>query len=135
MKIIGWERKGNVVNFALGKDNLDYWSGDDWDDTPYEHNAVTIPLFGTEKYVDIAFRYNVSVLEAEDDWHYHGNSPFCMNDFKERKAPILIIDITGEEEFYSLAVNKKDVYEIFMGDRFENIPWETLGGIVMTQQN
>ena len=48
MKIIGWDRKGNVVRFALGDDNLEYWSGDDWNDSPYEHNASTTPLFGTE---------------------------------------------------------------------------------------
>ena len=106
MKIIGWERKGNVVRFALGKDGLDDWSGDDWNDEPYEHNASSMPLWGTEKYVDIAFGYDVSVLEAEDDWHYNGNSPFCMDDFKDRKAPILVIDPTGEELLYSLAANK-----------------------------
>ncbi len=133
MKIIGWERKGNVVRLALGKDDLNDWSGDDWNDAPYEHNASSIPLWGTEKYVDMAFGYNVSVLEAEDDWHYNGNSPFCIDDFKDRKAPILVIDPTGEEVFYSLAANKEEIYGIFMGDRFENIPWETLGGIVITQ--
>lgn len=133
MKIIGWERKGNVVRFALGEDDLDYWSGDDWNATPYEHNAVSTPLFSVEEYVDIAFDYDVSVLEAQDDWHYHGNSPFCMDDFKDRKAPILVIDITGEESFYSLAANKENVYGIFMGDRFEDTYWETLGGIVMTR--
>ncbi|MCR2051054.1 hypothetical protein NSB25_27950 [Acetatifactor muris] len=37
MKIIDWERKGNVVRFALGKDGLDDWDGDDWYKTPYEH--------------------------------------------------------------------------------------------------
>ncbi len=45
MKIIGWERKGNVVRLALGKDDLNDWSGDDWNDTPYEHNASSIPLW------------------------------------------------------------------------------------------
>lgn len=133
MKIIGWERKGNVVRFALGKDDLDDWSGDDWNDAPYEHNASSIPLWGTEKYVDVAFGYNVSVLEAEDDWHYRGNSPFCMDDFKDRKAPILVIDTTGEECCYSLAANKEEVYGIFMGDKFENIPWEELGGVLIAQ--
>ena len=98
MKIIGWNRKGNVVRFALGKDDLEYWSGDDWNDSPYEHNACTTPLFGTEEYVDVAFRYRVSVLEPQDDWHYHGNSPFSMDDFKERKAPILVINSTSEEQ-------------------------------------
>ena len=62
----------------------------------------------------IAFGYNVSVLEAEDDWHYNGNSPFCMDDFKDRKAPILVIDPTGEEMFYSLAVNKEELYGVFI---------------------
>lgn len=133
MKIIGWNRKGNVVRFALGKDDLDYWSGDDWNDTPYEHNASTTPLFGTEYYADVAFRYRVSVLEPQDDWHYHGNSPFCMEDFKERKAPILAIDVTGEEQFYSECVNKENVFGVFMGDKFEDIDWESLGGIAMIQ--
>lgn len=133
MKIIGWERKGNVVRFALGNDNLEYWSGDDWDDDPYEHNAVSTPLFGVEEYIDVAFGYDVSVLEAQDDWHYHGNSPFCMDDFKYRKAPILAIDVSGEEKHYSLGVNKEEVYGIFMGDRFEDTPWESLGGGVMSR--
>lgn len=133
MKIIGWKRKGNIVKFALRKDNLDYWSGDDWNDAPYEHNAVSAPLFGVEEYVDVAFGYDVSVLEAKDDWHYHGNSPFCMDDFKERKLPMLAIDVTGEEKHYSLGVNKKEVYGIFMGDRFEDTPWESLGGVVVSR--
>ena len=28
MKIIGWDRKDNVVRFASGKDDLNYWSGE-----------------------------------------------------------------------------------------------------------
>lgn len=124
MKIIGWDRKGNVVRFALGQDNLEYWSGDDWNDTPYEHNACTVPLFGIETYTEIAFGYKVNVLEAQDDYRYNGNSHFCMNDFKEKKAPILIVDVAGNENYYSKCVNKEDVFGIFMGDRFEDINWE-----------
>ena len=133
MKIIGWNRKGNVVRFALGKDNLEYWSGDDWDDSPYEHNASTTPLFGTEEYVDVAFRYRVSVLEPSDDWNYHGNSPFCMDDFKERKAPILVIESTGEKQYYSRCVNKENIFAIFMGDRFEDIDLDSLHATVIHQ--
>ena len=133
MKIIGWNRKGNVVRFALGKDDLEYWSGDDWNDSPYEHNACTTPLFGTEYYTDVAFRYRVSVLEPQDDWHYHGNSPFSMDDFKERKAPILVIDPTGKEQYYSQCVNKENIFAIFMGDRFEDIDWDSLHATVMYQ--
>lgn len=132
MKIIGWERKGNVVRFALGKDDIDDWSGDDWHKAPYEHNAVSTP-FGIEEYADITFGYGVSVLEAQVDWYYPGNSLFCMDDFKDWKVPIFAIDVTGEERFYSLGVNKEDVYGIFMGDRFADIPWKILGGIVVAQ--
>lgn len=39
MKIIDFERKGNLVRFYLGDDDLHDWSGDDWNDTPYEYNA------------------------------------------------------------------------------------------------
>lgn len=39
MKIIDFERKGNLVRFYLGDDDLAEWWGDDWNDTPYEHNA------------------------------------------------------------------------------------------------
>ena len=53
MKIIGWERKGNVVKFVLGDIHLKDWGGDDWNDAPYEHNASTTPLFGTGKYLEV----------------------------------------------------------------------------------
>lgn len=121
MKIIGWNRKGNVIQFALGNDNLGYWDGDDWDAAPYEHNASTTPLCGTELYADIAFCYSVSVLEARDDYHYNNGSPFRMNDFKERKVPILIIDMAGEERYYSECLDKENVCKIFMGDNFEDL--------------
>ena len=42
MKIIDFDKKGNVVRFYLGEDVCnDYW-GDDWNDAPYEHNAGTV---------------------------------------------------------------------------------------------
>lgn len=131
MKIIGWKRKGNVIRFALGEDNLEYWSGDDWDDSPYEHNTCTIPLFSTEYYVDVAFNYDVSVMEAKDDYHYNGNSPFCMNDFKERKVPILIIDASGEERYYSECINKENVNKVFMGDNLKDFMLENDSKIII----
>lgn len=130
MKIIGWYRKGNVVRLALGNDDLEYWEGDDWDNSPYEHNGDSIPLFGVEAEIDIAFKYDTSVLEAAGDYHYKGNSPFSLNDFRYRKAPILIIDPTGSERYYSKCQNK-DVFKLYMGDKFEDIDWENLGIIGM----
>ena len=34
MKLLDLERKGNVVRFFLGADDLEKWWGDDWDDAP-----------------------------------------------------------------------------------------------------
>lgn len=130
MIIIGWESKGNVVRFCLANKDIDYWSGDDWDDAPYEHNACTDPLFGTDALLEVAFSYEVSVLEPGNDWNYHGNSPYCMNDFKERKAPFMVIDPAGEELYYSRAVNNFDTFAIYMGDSAE-IDWDKLGGTVI----
>lgn len=130
MKIIGWESKGNVVRFDLANKDLEYWSGDDWSDEPYEHNACTCPLFGTEAYLEVAFSYEVSVLEPGNDWNYGGNSPFSMDDFKERKAPFMVIDSTGEEQWYSQAVKNFDNFAIYMGDSAE-IDWGKIGGTVI----
>lgn len=125
MKILDWERKGNVVRFALGEDTLIDWRGEHWNSIPYEHNAGDV-LSGVVEYVDIAFSLDVSVLEARDDFNYHGNSPFSKEDFKNRKAPILIIDSTGEERWYSECVNNKKLFRVYMGDKFEDIPWHLL---------
>ena len=131
MKIIGWERKGNVVKFALGDNHLKDWSGDDWNDAPYEHNACTTPLFGIEKYLEVAFTYESSILEPCDDYNYHGNSPFCMDDFKERKVPFMIIDTTGEEMYYSKALlNNKNAF-VFMGNNIDKIQWDKLNGTII----
>lgn len=41
-KVIDYDKKGNLVRFYLGDIDLGYWTGDDWDDAPYEHNAGMI---------------------------------------------------------------------------------------------
>lgn len=131
MKIIGWERKGNVVAFYFGNDDLEDWSGDDWDNTPYEHNASTIPLWGAKAVAEVAFDVETSVLEPKDDYHYNRNSPFSMNDFKERRAPFLIIDPTGDEQCYSKAARNVDTIGIYMGDKFDDIDWDAIHGHIM----
>ena len=40
MKLIDFERKGNLVRLYLGDDAN--FTGDDWDDYPYEHNASLV---------------------------------------------------------------------------------------------
>ena len=143
MKILSWKKKGNVVRFYLGEDDLEDWYGDDWSDRSYESNAGMIPYddFGFE-YVDIAFYYNIDVFEAADDWHYHGNSPFCMNDFKERKAPILVLYKRKDEydwgNDYSQLIggeNSNNFHKIYMGDSLESVSMLTNFGKVLEKGN
>ena len=115
MKIIYWEKKGNVVRFYLGENALKDWGGDDWSNTPYEHNAGDL-LYGADATVDVAFNFDVTVHEAKDDPAYKGNSPFSMNDFKARKVPLLIIDKSEYPRHYSKCLKSKDCFPIYMGD-------------------
>lgn len=91
MKIIDFDKKGNVVRFYFGDDSLtDYW-GDDWNDRPYECNAGTVYEEFIKGYVDIAFDFDSLVLEPENDWRNHGNSQWCKDDMRERKVPCIIV--------------------------------------------
>lgn len=113
-QIIDWEVKGCCVKFYLSeKDSnkgwltdkgFDYYSkcnltpeelesikndytGDDWDDKPYEHNAGAV----YNEYVK-GIRYNYYPFDAIllEPNYQEVNSPYCKDDFKKRKAPILI---------------------------------------------
>ena len=66
MKIIDFEKKGNLVRFWLGDDNCtDYW-GDDWDDAPYDCNAGTVYDEFIKGYKDICFPFDWIVVEPCD---------------------------------------------------------------------
>ena len=91
MKIIDFEVKGNAIKFYLGKnDCFDYW-GDDWNDAPYEHNAGEVYDEYCCGIANVYVDMNLDVFTPESDWHYGGNSPFCKEDFKKRKAPCIVI--------------------------------------------
>ena len=87
MKIIDFARRGNVVRFFLGKNELKEWWGDDWDDTPYEHNAGPVYDRFVSGHVDIAFPFDYLVLEPCDG---EFNSPYCKEDMINRIVPCLI---------------------------------------------
>ncbi len=118
MKIIDWERKGNVVRFYLGKDDLEEWWGDDWDDRPYEHNAGTVYDEFVTGTVDIAFSFDLDLFEPKDDWTYQGNSPYCKEDFVRKDAPILVIASSDDywDAQYSRCIGSKNVFKVYMGD-------------------
>jgi len=131
--IIDFEKKGNVVRFYIGDINKDYW-GDDWNDRPYEHNAGTVYQQYVEKTVDIAFPFDCDVLEPQDDWHYRGNSPFCKEDFKDRKAPCIVVvpyeENTWNDNCYSECCADENAIKFFYGDGLEVL--ENLEQLVVT---
>ena len=122
MKIIDFEKKGNLVRFYLGDDNCnDYW-GDDWNDTPYEHNAGEVYDQYIKEYIDICFPFDSVVLEPQDDWRCHGNSHYCKEDMKDIKVPCIIVipkevvkDNYCNDEF-SLWVGAKNIEKFYFND-------------------
>jgi hypothetical protein len=121
MKIIDFEKKGNVVKFYLGDYECnDYW-GDDWNDTPYEHNAGIVSNEFVKGTATVYFPFEYDVAEPSDDWHYNGNSPFCKEDFKNKKAPCIVAnkdtDYWGASEYSIMALSGKAIkffYEDYM---------------------
>jgi len=123
-KVIDFEKRGNVVRFYLGNiDDNDYW-GDDWDDRPYEHNAGTV--YGASEYVEYGFPLTVAVNEPADDWHYNGNSPYSKEDFKNQKAPCIILTKLQEDRYwdepcYSIELGNKESGKIYFNDTLSDL--------------
>ena len=124
MKIIDFAKKGNVVRFYLGADDCDDYYGDDWDDTPYEHNAGPVYDRFVEDYVDVVFPFDWIVMQPSEDWHYDGNTPYCKNDMKARHCPC-IVAVSGEPQkttwedsyTYWAASDAPGVEKFYFGDR------------------
>lgn len=111
MKIIDFEKKGNVVRFYLGEKTegwgwtnpeykdytgktpdwlkpVDSYYGDDWDDTPYECNAGPVYDEFIKGHKDIAFDFDDLVLEPCDGEY---SSPWCKDDMVARRVPCIIV--------------------------------------------
>jgi hypothetical protein len=123
MKIIDFERKGNIVRFYLGEDSLTEWYGDDWDDVPYEHNAGRVYDEFISSYKDIAFPFDFTVLEPKNDYHFNGNSPWSKKDMIARKVPCIIVAPKDDEfwadESFILYVANDNVQRFYFGDKME----------------
>ena len=122
MKIVDFERKGNVVRFYLGDDNLEDWYGDDWDDVPYEHNAETVYDEYVKTYKDIAFNFDDMVLEPADDWTNNGNSSWSKNDMVARRVPCIIVVPREKQDYsdcFSHYVGMDGIVKYYFGDKME----------------
>lgn len=122
MKIIDYDKKGNVVRFYLGDDNCDDYWGDDFDDKPYEHNAGRVYDEYIKGWVDVAFPYDYSVLEPADDWRYD-NSPFSKEDMINRKTPCIIAVKTTDDwdACFSQCVGDANAIKFYFNDPVEKV--------------
>lgn len=117
MKIIDFARKGNVIRFYLGDDNLKEWWGDDWNDTPYEHNAGPVYdeyITGTK---DISFDYDELVLEPSDGEY---NSSWSKDDMIARRTPCIIVvppELVDEwQDSFKYYVGMDGILKYYFGD-------------------
>lgn len=134
MKIIDFERKGNVVRFYLGADNLKEYYGDDWDDRPYDCNAGKVYDEYIGGHVDIVFPFDYMVLESSDDWD--GNNA-CKDDMVARILPCIIAvppEVYGDDywsESFRHWVGADNILKFYFGDnmdRYENNSTVVLSG-------
>ena len=111
MKIIDFERKGNVVRFYLGEKTKDWgWTnsnykdytgktpewlqpkdtyyGDDWNDRPYDCNAGRVYDEFIKGCKDVAFNFDDIVLEPCESRY---SNRFSKEDMVTRKIPCLIV--------------------------------------------
>lgn len=112
MKIIDFEKKGNIVRFYLGRDDLTGYYGDDWDDSPYDLNAGAVYEEYISGYVDVAFPFDSYVMEPCDDWHY-ANCPWCKDDMRDRRVPCIIV-VPKPDDKYSFVDEKS--FSTYAGD-------------------
>ena len=96
MKIIDFEKHGNVVRFFLGEDDLSEWYGDDWDDVPYEYNAEEVYSEFVSGWFDVAWDAEWSVLEPRDGTN---NSRYCKDDMRKQKVPCIILAVPDEDDW------------------------------------
>jgi hypothetical protein len=119
MKIIDWERKGNVVRFYLGDDDCKDYRGDDWNDAPYEHNAGRVYDEFIKGHADINIPFDYEVYEPADGC---ANSPYCKNDMRERKVPCIVVakteDVGSDWNYgFNKAVANPNTRKYYFGDK------------------
>ena len=127
MEIIDFEKRGNQVRFYLGDSTKDY-GGDDWNDSPYEHNAGLVYDEYVLGHIDVVFPFDWMVLEPCDGAY---NSCWCKDDFKRRKTPCIVAvpetEWRGEDEYvwrddsYIMWVGCQNAIKFYYGDDVDEV--------------
>lgn len=122
LKVCDFEKKGNVIRLYLTDEDIADVYIDDSKKRPYEHNAGTVSE-EVYPYIELAFPLKIWVTEPADDWHYNGNSPYSKDDFKNRKAPCLLIGDLGDDwqDEYSIQLGNTNLLHIYYGDKLSDI--------------
>lgn len=120
LKIIDFDKKGNVVRFYLGGKHLQNYYGDDWDDAPYDCNAGTVYEDFIVGFVDIAFPFDGYVLEPSDEYSTY-NCRFCKMNMKNGDVPCVVYapqDIGGSYFYdkFSHWVGSNNAYRFYFED-------------------
>lgn len=121
MKIIDFCKKGNVVRFFLGADDLTEWWGDDWNDRPYEYNAEEVYEEYVSGHLDMCFPFDDLVLEPCDGAY---NSEYSKDDMRARRVPCLIVvpaelTKTSWRTDFAYWAAADGVKKFYFGDRME----------------
>lgn len=118
MKIIDFERKGNVVRFHLGKDSATDYDGEGWEKYPYDR-AERVDEKHITGSADIAFPFDAMVLEpgcGEECCSY------SKEDMKAGIVPCIIVvppnvaNGSSRTQF-SYWANGRGVLKFYFGDK------------------
>lgn len=122
MKIIDFEKRGNLVRFYLGADDLKEWWGDDWNDRPYEYNAGRVSEEYVSGYRDVVFPFDDLVIEPREGTI---NSEWSKEDMQERNVPCIIVvpkeiaDTDWYGQDFAHWVAHDGVRKYYFGDKME----------------
>lgn len=101
MKIIDFERKGNLIRFYLGRDDDNDYQGDNWDKAPYESSSEDRLVHDRYivGYTDVVFPFDAIVVEPSDG---HKASRWSKNDMKARRVPCIAVmmpEVFDDDEY------------------------------------
>ena len=128
LKVIDFERKGNVIRFYLGK-KIAFWGwtkpgrgkpsdtfyGYKWDVAPYQDNAWSVDRQFVYGHYDIYVPFDFIVADPTDYWDKNENGPvrISKNALVNREMPAI--------EIYDHKLCQYSLCEFYIGDELEKI--------------